>query len=78
MEKGVTPQEHVDEIVEWIKGLWKILDIDYDIFIRTTDDYHQKAVQQIFKNYMIRVISIKAIMTGYTVLRAKHFLMRGI
>lgn len=48
-ERGVTPKQHVDEMADWIHGLWKILDIDYDIFIRTTDDYHEKAVQYIFK-----------------------------
>ncbi|MBZ9684938.1 methionine--tRNA ligase [Clostridium estertheticum] len=48
-EKGVTPKEYVDEIVAGIKELWKIMDISYDKFIRTTDDYHKKAVQKLFK-----------------------------
>lgn len=48
-EAGKAPKEYLDEIVAWIRGLWEILDIDYDIFIRTTDDYHEKAVQKIFK-----------------------------
>lgn len=48
-EKGKTPKEYVDEIVDWIKELWKILDISYDHFIRTTDEYHVKGVQEIFK-----------------------------
>ncbi|KYO67269.1 methionine--tRNA ligase [Thermovenabulum gondwanense] len=48
-EKGKTPKEYVDEIVDWIKELWKILDISYDHFIRTTDDYHVKGVQEIFR-----------------------------
>lgn len=48
-ENNTTPKEYVDKIVEWIKQLWKTMDIDYDIFIRTTDDFHQKAVQKIFK-----------------------------
>ncbi|OPJ61301.1 methionine--tRNA ligase [Clostridium oryzae] len=47
-EKGVTPKEYVDEIVAGIKDLWKLMDISYDRFIRTTDDYHEKAVQDIF------------------------------
>jgi methionyl-tRNA synthetase len=46
-EKGVTPKEYVDEIVAGIKDLWKMMNISYDKFIRTTDDYHIKAVQQI-------------------------------
>jgi methionyl-tRNA synthetase len=48
-EKQVTPKQYVDGIVAWIKELWKTMDIDYDIFIRTTDGYHETAVQKIFK-----------------------------
>ncbi len=47
--KGVTPQAYVDEIVAGIKSLWKLMDIDYDDFIRTTDERHVTAVQKIFK-----------------------------
>ena len=47
--QGVTPKEYVDKIVAGVKELWKELDISYDKFIRTTDDYHVKAVQKIFK-----------------------------
>ncbi len=47
-EKGVAPKEYVDEIVENAKDLWKSLGISYDKFIRTTDEYHEKAVQKIF------------------------------
>ncbi len=47
--KGVAPKEYVDEIVAGIKDLWKIMNINYDKFIRTTDDYHVKVVQDIFK-----------------------------
>ena len=46
---GVTPQEYVDHIVEGIKKLWKLMDIEYDDFIRTTDERHVKSVQKIFK-----------------------------
>lgn len=48
-EKNTTPKEYVDEIVAGIKDLWKVMDIDYDIFLRTTDDFHEKAIQKIFK-----------------------------
>lgn len=48
-KKGVTPKEYVDDIVAGIKDLWKLMNISYDKFIRTTDDYHVKAVQGIFK-----------------------------
>jgi methionyl-tRNA synthetase len=47
-EKGTTPKEYVDNIVAGIKDLWKMMNISYDRFIRTTDDYHIKAVQDIF------------------------------
>ncbi|OLS02290.1 methionine--tRNA ligase [Tissierella creatinophila] len=45
---GVTPQKYVDDIVEDIKKLWEMLDINYDKFIRTTDDAHEKVIQKIF------------------------------
>ena len=46
---GITPKQYVDHVVSGIKDLWKLMDISYDKFIRTTDDYHEKAVQKIFK-----------------------------
>ena len=48
-EKGVTPKEYVDEIVETFKKLWSFMNVDYDRYIRTTDDYHIRTVQRIFK-----------------------------
>lgn len=48
-EKGVTPKEYVDEIVEIFKDLWSYMNISYDRYIRTTDDYHIETVQKIFK-----------------------------
>lgn len=48
-DKGITPKEHVDKIVAGIKELWRIMDISYDKFIRTTDDYHELSVQKIFE-----------------------------
>ena len=51
-EAGVTPQQFVDNIVTGPKGvldLWKLMNISYDRFIRTTDDYHVAAIQKIFK-----------------------------
>ena len=51
-EAGVTPQEFVDSIVlgdGGVKDLWKLMNISYDRFIRTTDDYHVAAIQKIFK-----------------------------
>ena len=48
-EAGVTPKEYVDNIVSGILDLWKLMNISNDKFIRTTDDYHEAAVQKIFK-----------------------------
>lgn len=48
-EKGVTPQEYVDDIVKIFKNLWSYMNISYDRYIRTTDDYHVETVQKIFK-----------------------------
>ncbi len=48
-EKGITPKQYVDEIVEIFKKLWDYMNIDYDRYIRTTDDYHIETVQKIFK-----------------------------
>ncbi len=48
-EKGVTPKQYVDEIVEIFKNLWEYMGINYDRYIRTTDDYHVESVQKIFK-----------------------------
>lgn len=47
-ELNVTPKEYVDKMAADVQKLWKTLDISYDKFIRTTDDYHMAAVQQIF------------------------------
>ncbi|MEJ9152399.1 methionine--tRNA ligase [Bacillus smithii] len=51
-EKGVTPQQYVDEIVAGIQELWRKLDISYDDFIRTTQDRHKKVVEKIFKKLL--------------------------
>ncbi len=48
-EAGVTPKEFVDNVAGVIKGLCDMLNISYDKFIRTTDDFHEKQVQKIFK-----------------------------
>ncbi|MCT4597081.1 MAG: methionine--tRNA ligase [Vallitalea sp.] len=46
---GTTPKAYVDNIVDWVKDLWKTMDISYDKFIRTTDKEHEITVQKIFK-----------------------------
>ena len=50
-EKGVTPKQFVDGVVDVLKDIWNLMDVKYDKFIRTTDDYHVKAVQKIFKKF---------------------------
>ena len=47
-EAGVTPKKFVDGLVDDIKKLWSLMDISYDKYIRTTDEYHKAAVQKIF------------------------------
>ena len=49
---GVSPKKYVDEMADIIKKLWALLDIDYSHFIRTTDDYHEKAVQDAFEQLL--------------------------
>ena len=50
-EKGVTPIQYVDEIVDNTKELWKLMNIDYDDFIRTSQQRHEVAVQKIFRRF---------------------------
>ncbi len=48
-EAGVTPKEYVDKVSSSIRDIWDMMGTSYDKFIRTTDDYHEKQVQKIFK-----------------------------
>lgn len=48
-EAGITPQKYVDGVAGEIKGIWDLMNTSYDKFIRTTDDYHVKSVEKIFK-----------------------------
>ncbi len=48
-EEGVTPKEFVDKVSGEIKRIWDLMNTSYDKFIRTTDDYHEKQIQKIFK-----------------------------
>lgn len=49
--KGLTPKQFVDDVAGEIKRIWDLMDTSYDKFIRTTDDYHERAVQKIFKKF---------------------------
>ena len=46
---GISPKEYVDKVAGEIRGIWDVMNTSYDHFIRTTDDYHEKAVQKMFK-----------------------------
>ena len=48
-EAGINPKEYVDNIAGEVKGIWDLMNTSYDKFIRTTDDYHEDAVQKIFQ-----------------------------
>ncbi len=48
-ESGITPKQYVDKVAGEIKNIWDLMNTSYDKFIRTTDGYHEKAVQKIFK-----------------------------
>lgn len=51
-EAGITPQKYVDEMAADVKELWQLLDISYDKFIRTTDDFHEEVVAKIFERLL--------------------------
>lgn len=51
-KQGLTPKELSDKMVAHFKALWKLLDIDYNHFVRTTDSYHEEGVKKIFKKVM--------------------------
>lgn len=63
-EKGITPKEYVDEIVSIFKKLWSYMNISYDRYIRTTDDYHIETVQKIFKELYDKGYIYKGQYTG--------------
>lgn len=51
-ERGITPQQYVDEVCAKVKDIWALVGASYDKFIRTTDDYHEAAVTKIFKKLL--------------------------
>ena len=63
-EAGVTPKAYVDEIADKFKRLWKYVNVDYDRFIRTTDDYHEAAVQKIYEKLLDKGYLYKSEYTG--------------
>ena len=63
-EQGITPKAYVDEIVKIFKNLWSYMNISYDRYIRTTDDYHVESVQKIFKKLYDKNYIYKSKYTG--------------
>lgn len=63
-DKGITPKQYVDEIVEIFKKLWSYMNISYDRYIRTTDEYHIETVQKIFKELYDKGYIYKGEYTG--------------
>ena len=51
-ENNMSPKEYVDEMAKQSKELWKLMKIDYDKYIRTTDSYHEEVVAKIFDKFM--------------------------
>lgn len=72
-EAGVTPQQYVDKMADMAKELWTKMDIQYNDFIRTTDERHTKIVQKYLINLWSKEISIKESMKDYIVYHVKHF-----
>ena len=64
-EKGVTPKQFVDSVAAEIKRIWDLMNVSYDKFMRTTDDYHERAVQKISPNFIIGAIFTRARTRGF-------------
>jgi len=64
-ENNMEPKAYVDSIVSDIKDLWKTLEIDYDVFIRSTDDHHVKVVQDIFTKLYEKGEIYKSVYEGH-------------
>ncbi len=73
-QAGKQPKEFVDELVKEFKSLWVELDIEYDKFIRTTDDYHEKAVQNVFQQVYDKGLIYKGHYEGWYCLYDENFL----
>lgn len=73
-EKGLEPLELADQVVGRFKDLWKALNISYDFFIRTTQEFHEKGVQEIFKKLKSKGDIYKGIYKGWYCVSNEHFL----
>ncbi len=77
-EKGITPLELADHNVERFKALWGDLNIEYDYFIRTTQDFHEKTVQKLFQKLMEKSDIYKGTYEGYYCVSDEYYLSDDI
>ena len=73
-ERGITPQQYVDEVCAKVKDIWALVGASYDKFIRTTDDYHEAAVTKIFKKLLDQGDIYKGEYEGWYCVPANHSL----
>ena len=72
-KNNITPQDHVNEMARKTKELWKLMDIEYDNFIRTTDEKHVKAVQKIVKKFIDNGDIYKGKYTGWYCMPCENY-----
>ena len=72
---GITPKQHVDNISDKIKEVYKLMNIDYDHFVRTTDDYHEAEVQKVFKKLYEKGDIYKGYYEGYYCVDCESYYM---
>jgi methionyl-tRNA synthetase len=77
-ERGLSPQAHVDRVVERFRELWKAIDISYDSFIRTTQPHHEAGVQKIFKMLLDKGHIYKGTYQGWYCVSNEHFLAEDV
>nr|MQY61617.1 class I tRNA ligase family protein [bacterium] len=77
-ERGLKPIELADQVVERYKDLWKDLNISYDFFIRTTEPFHEKGVQKIFRKLMEKGNIYKGIYKGWYCVSDENFLAEDV
>ena len=75
IQNNKEPQEYVDEMSLEVRRVWDSMNTSYDKFVRTTSPSHEKVVEKVFKNYMIKEIYIKDSMKVYIVHHVSHFLL---
>lgn len=77
-KRGLKPIELADQVVGRYKDLWKDLNISYDFFIRTTEPFHEKGVQKIFKKLMEKGDIYKGTYKGWYCVSNEHFLAEDV